>query len=313
MSAQYGARARPAECATPVLRGLGQYADGMAGNDDLDWLYGRERRDSRSRARRTEPEGTKVFSADERAEIERRARAAGESTPRRSPAAAPVRPVDPPPPTQPPAPRQARRRGRGGRRFVAVLLLLVAIVITVVTARGLGSAPPADEPSAAASAPAQTEPSPVEIVDASDFDPPPGNGEEHTEEVPNAYDGDPETRWRTMEYLGSPKLGNLKPGVGLVFDLGEARSVREVRVQLSGDDTDLQVRIPSEDPTGEDSADLNRLRNWDVVGKEKGAGDSATVTLDEPTETRYVLVFLTSLPREGGNYRGGIYEVEVLS
>jgi putative peptidoglycan lipid II flippase len=27
--------------------------------------------------------------------------------------------------------------------------------------------------------------------------------------------------------------------------------------------------------------------------------------------TRYVLVYLTSLPKEGNGYRGGIYEVEV--
>ena len=32
----------------------------------------------------------------------------------------------------------------------------------------------------------------------------------------------------------------------------------------------------------------------------------------EPVTTRYVLVYLTSLPKEGKGYRGGIYEVEVL-
>ena len=42
-------------------------------------------------------------------------------------------------------------------------------------------------------------------------------------------------------------------------------------------------------------------------------GSSATLTLDQPVTTRYVLVYLTSLPREGSGYKGGIYEAEVRS
>jgi putative peptidoglycan lipid II flippase len=34
-----------------------------------------------------------------------------------------------------------------------------------------------------------------------------------------AYDGNPSTRWRTVQYFGNPKLGNIKRGVGLVLDL----------------------------------------------------------------------------------------------
>ena len=37
-----------------------------------------------------------------------------------------------------------------------------------------------------------------------------------------AYDGDPTTRWRTVQYFGNPKLGNLKRGVGLVLDLDDS-------------------------------------------------------------------------------------------
>jgi putative peptidoglycan lipid II flippase len=49
------------------------------------------------------------------------------------------------------------------------------------------------------------------------------------------------------------------------------------------------------------------------VGAESKAGGSATLTADEDVTTRYVLVYLTSLPKEGTGYRGGIYEVEVMA
>jgi putative peptidoglycan lipid II flippase len=209
------------------------------------------------------------------------------------------------------APEQTRRGPRRWIFVLVVLLLICAIVVTVLTARGLGVAPPTiGEPDKSAAAPAP--PEPVEIVDADDFDPPPGNGNENPDEVRYVFDKDPETRWRTLLYLGSPDLGNLKPGVGVVLDLGEPRRISKVELQLSGDDTDFQIRVPRGDSAAEE-ADMDSLRSWRTVAQTKGAGESATATLKKTVESRYVLVFLTSLPKEGGEYRGGIYEAEVLS
>ena len=45
-----------------------------------------------------------------------------------------------------------------------------------------------------------------------------------------------------------------------------------------------------------------------------GAGEIAEFTLDAPETTRFVLVYLTSLPSVGeGYYRGGVAEVSVSS
>jgi putative peptidoglycan lipid II flippase len=49
------------------------------------------------------------------------------------------------------------------------------------------------------------------------------------------------------------------------------------------------------------------------VAAESKAGGSATLTAEQDVTTRYVLVYLTSLPKEGTGYRGGIYEVEVVA
>ena len=49
-----------------------------------------------------------------------------------------------------------------------------------------------------------------------------------------------------------------------------------------------------------------------TVAAESEAGESARLTAEKGVTTRYVLVYLTSLPKEGNGDRGGIYEVDVL-
>ncbi|WP_157683456.1 murein biosynthesis integral membrane protein MurJ [Microlunatus soli] len=201
----------------------------------------------------------------------------------------------------------------GPRRWiwlVVIAALIAAVVITVITAQGLGPAANLhpNDPKTSAAPPADR---PIKIVDGKDFDPPPGNGEEHPGEVKNAYDGDPKTRWTTMSYFGSPDLGNLKPGVGIVLDLGSVQQVGSVKLQLYGNGTDVQIRVPKGEAGAE--PDMNSLKSWRTVARQKDIGESGTCTLDEKVKARYVLVFLTSLPEEGDNYRGGINEVEVVS
>ncbi len=151
------------------------------------------------------------------------------------------------------------------------------------------------------------------IASAREFDPqgdPPNS--ENTAEVPLAIDGKSATRWRTVNYRNDPKLGGIKRGVGLVLDLGETRTVNTVKVQLSGQGTDLQIRIPKSDPAGTTKPPMSSDTRWRTVSKQTQAGASATLSVDQPAATRFVLVYLTSLPKEGSGYRGGIYEVEVL-
>ncbi|MBO0811842.1 MAG: hypothetical protein J2P23_07320, partial [Microlunatus sp.] len=223
------------------------------------------------------------------------------------------------------------RRRSGPKIWVWLLviaLLLAALVITVLTARGLGPAAPllpnnnhrnaGGDPTKTTSKPPVPN-RPIRIVGARDFDPaignPPdgGNGEEHPTEVKYAYDGNRSTSWDTMNYYGDPKFGRLKKGVGLVFDLGSAKTVGEVRLQLRGVGTNLQLRVPKGDAATVTQADMSSLKSWRTVAQQEGAGGSATLKPDQQIQTRYVLVFLTSLPKEGANYRGGIYEAEVLS
>ena len=122
--------------------------------------------------------------------------------------------------------------------------------------------------------------------------------------MPNVLDGDTETTWRTRTYLNRPNLGGLKPGVGLVLDLGAVQPVGAVTIRLVGRGTHLELRAAN--TPGERGAD------FDLVHATEGNSQLRTIRLSEPRQTRYLLIWLTSLPRVGqAEYRGEISEIVV--
>lgn len=221
------------------------------------------------------------------------------------------------PPQSPATPRTAPAARPPRRRWPVVLALLVvvAILLTVgvlyLNGRGTGGNA-GEDPSP--SAPAEA--GPYEIAEGIDFDPEAdnGSGDENPDEVPLAFDGDPETRWRTLAYKNNPEMGGLKPGVGLVLDLGEAREVGTVDLVLTGNATAVEIRVPAgDDPASVSEPPLETEGDWRTVGADEKAGATASIGLEEKVTTRFVLVYLTSLPKEKGvDYRGAIHEVEVL-
>ncbi|MFT4165506.1 MAG: murein biosynthesis integral membrane protein MurJ [Microlunatus sp.] len=223
----------------------------------------------------------------------------------------------------PPAPaRPLRKPTKPGpaqpRRWLALIaamgLLLLATGITsaVILNQRDGAAPADQSPSSnQPSTPANA--GPLKLVGASTFDPqgdPPND--ENNGKVELAIDGDPKTRWTTVRYLGNPKLGGLKRGVGVIVDLGKPVPVNQVNLQLSGEGTTVQVRVPKTDPETTAKPPTKSDSQWRTVGAQSKAGDSASIKLEAPQTTRFVLVYLTSLPKVDGGYRGGIYEVEVV-
>jgi putative peptidoglycan lipid II flippase len=210
--------------------------------------------------------------------------------------------------------RRPPRRWIGALILLAVLLVAGAVLSALVLDQRL-AASPSREPSAA-SADSGGSPSaggPVAITGAREFDPQGDDKSENPSEVAYAYDKNPETRWRTVRYRNNPKLGGIKRGVGLVFDLGSPQPVREVVLTLSGTGTEVELRVPAKDPAGTSTPPMGSDRDWRTVAKQSRAGGTATLRASEPVTTRYVLVYLTSLPKEGEDYRGGIVEAEVRS
>ena len=147
----------------------------------------------------------------------------------------------------------------------------------------------------------------VEIAAARDHDPF-GSGEENRADVRNVFDGDPGTSWRTQGYRGVPELGGLKPGVGLWLDVGEVEQIGEVEIAMAAGGASFTVYAGQEPPAPD--ADPN---DWgDVVAEVSDANQTTRLTLDEPADGRVWLIWFTSLPPDGSDFRAEVSEVRLL-
>ncbi|MCW5951699.1 MAG: murein biosynthesis integral membrane protein MurJ, partial [Propionibacteriaceae bacterium] len=160
-------------------------------------------------------------------------------------------------------------------------------------------------------APTQPAVARLAIAEAIDFDPRAdgGSAQENPKETALAIDGDRETAWHTERYRKRPDFGGLKPGVGLVLDLGTVRTISEVKITLLGGPTALEARVPAAPATGE--APMESQQQWRRVAGVDSRTGSFTLGFDAE-ETRYLLVYLTELPPVEENYfRGAVAEIEV--
>ncbi len=229
-------------------------------------------------------------------------------------AAAPAELRTPVPPPAPASRTEPSKRTPWSAVLIGLVgLALIGSLIALAVTRNRGAVTTASPtPSVKSSAPTT---GPYPIAAAKDFDPEAdnGNGVENSDQVKNAYDGNPATAWTTVTYRGSAKLGNLKPGVGIMLDLGKAVPVSAVQLQLVGNGTSVELRVPTKDPTTITTAPMGTVKEWTTVASAAGAGTSVQLTPKQPVSTRFVLVYVTQLPSIGGtNYQAGIAEVSVL-
>ncbi len=163
--------------------------------------------------------------------------------------------------------------------------------------------PGTDGPAAAAvPAPAPGE---LRVQSLTDFDPEGTDRRENPTSTRLATDADAATAWRTSRY-SSARLGGLKDGVGLLVDLGTVRSVGAVDLGLVGTGTNVELRSAGlvSDPPRE-------LSGFGLVAEVDGAGADARLRPAAPVATRYLLVWLTELPRDGDWFRGGVRALAV--
>ncbi|GAB2681592.1 protein kinase family protein [Kribbella swartbergensis] len=233
----------------------------------------------------------------------------------------PVRRQAPPPPNgngHRRRPDEPKPKGSWGGRIL-ILLAVLALLSVIAMAQfllkgamnndqGTDDAGSGDKSAPATSTTPSATGGTAKIAGAKDFDPKPdGNGEEHPEEVGNTYDGKASTTWTTMSYSRA-NLGGQKPGVGIIYDLGAPTTVSKVSVVLEGDGTSLELMVPKDDTSSSPATPSG----WTAVATQEDRPEgTTTLTPSQPTETRYVLVWLTKLPKDGGKYRGEISEVTI--
>jgi hypothetical protein len=221
--------------------------------------------------------------------------------------------ADQPPPDEDDGWEDHQRAGRGWLRLAGVvagiLLLIVAVIAAFNFGRGSGgAATPAHQSSPSQGKASASAGQVLPIVGVRDFDPEADPPEENPQMAPLAVDGDPSTAWQTMTYYGSPQLGGLKDGVGLVVDLGKQQSVSSVSLLLKGSPTSLEVFADGSSGTAPTT-----ISGLDKVGAVTGAGTHVDLQLKQPVTTQYLVIWLTSLPPASGGYKGQIAEITVRS
>ncbi len=142
-------------------------------------------------------------------------------------------------------------------------------------------------------------------VSAQAFDPYGDGEDENNELAPAAIDGNRSTDWHTFWYT-TPLFGNLKPGTGLVVDMGRSVTITSVRALLGPvPGANVQLRIGDT----EDS-----LSDMGVTATADDAGGQVTLRPAAAGRGRYVLIWFTKLPPQGdGNnvFQADIYDVAV--
>jgi eukaryotic-like serine/threonine-protein kinase len=201
-----------------------------------------------------------------------------------------------------PEPRQEERAPGLFRSWVLVPLALIALaglaVGGFVLVERLLEAGGGEEVAADERGPLQE----LEVQGVASFDPE-GDGVEHDEELPAAIDGNASTYWTTEGY-STANLGDAKPGVGIVFDLGEPTEVAFLRIRTdtpgwtfsvyegdSSDGFDLEAPLASAD------------------GDQAFTAAATTALHLPPTEAQYFLIWITELAQPD-EYRAHVNEAD---
>jgi hypothetical protein len=211
-------------------------------------------------------------------------------------------------PREPRIPRIPRRVQRVLPVLASLTLIAVVGLTMYAVGRDVGTIPPVEDPldaiaSEEPGASRATEALDLATARVGDFDPPPGDGAENAGAVPNAVDADPSTTWETVRYSSSA-FGGLKPGVGLLVDLGQPTPVARVELVTGGSGATFELRVA--DALGA------RAEDYEVVARATAQDNRAVLTPPPATTARWYLVWVTGLREVDGGFRAAIAEMRFL-
>jgi serine/threonine protein kinase len=191
------------------------------------------------------------------------------------------------------------RRVSAAGVFLVLAATVAALLITALT----GSKHSSSSPSAAPTG------SPVDITSTQSFDPPPGDGEEHDDELSLAIDGNPGTGWSTETYDAPTTQDSVgKPGVGLIVVTSEPVAARTMRVRSEVKGWAMQVYASETGPP-------TSLQGWGrPIGSSPPDGMATDQTVElSPRTAKYYLIWITKLASTEGGYNVQINEVGLKS
>ncbi|MEV7414394.1 protein kinase family protein [Streptomyces sp. NPDC089919] len=127
-----------------------------------------------------------------------------------------------------------------------------------------------------------------------------------------AVDGDGSTWWRSKSFNEGPKLAPYKQGIGLVFDLGSRHEVDAASIALryDGDHTTGAIYAADSMSSGTPVSAMKPIASGTT------SGSKLVLKAKTPVKTRYVVLWLTEVPRSGvdefskAGYKQGVTDVK---
>jgi hypothetical protein len=151
----------------------------------------------------------------------------------------------------------------------------------------------------------------VRIVD------PPQGDRSNSGQAKNVIDGSSDTAWTTHRFK-TAKFGNLKPGMGVLINLGTPRNVSDVRVETSSPGVGMEIRTGTSAFSDSSEGDQQVVNTYKKLGGEDDNQKSDGTTrvfseFDPNTKYQYVLVWVTQLPRadDGDRYQLNLDELSI--
>ncbi|WP_329136049.1 protein kinase family protein [Streptomyces sp. NBC_00670] len=124
-------------------------------------------------------------------------------------------------------------------------------------------------------------------------------------DVGKTYDDDPSSYWRTKSYTDGPRLAPYKPGVGIVYDLGSAKSVSAASIALLYPGNHTTVHLYAADSLSP-SASVSSMKE---IGSATTSDKKVSLKGKKSVKTQYVLLWITDVPyASGDNYSGSGYK-----
>jgi eukaryotic-like serine/threonine-protein kinase len=138
-----------------------------------------------------------------------------------------------------------------------------------------------------------------------DYDPPPGDTTENSDQRGLALDGDKTTAWETENY-DTPDLGNIKDGVGLYLDAGRPVVAHGLKIVTPKAGWSFQIYVANEVPA--------EVRGWTLVTSDTMDSTHKTIDLDTAGRaSRFYLIWITKLTQSPtGRSNAAISDLELL-
>jgi serine/threonine-protein kinase len=175
------------------------------------------------------------------------------------------------------------------RILVVLGLLAAAAVVTLIlladrTHRGTGL------PQGNITPPPGLSPVRLKQSGATDFDPPPGDGQEHHDQARFIVDRDPNSTWSTESYVGG-QFASGKKGVGIYVDATPSASGRELEIRTPTLNWEGQIYVAKSGPPATLGAGWQRVADFKITkGRQRIPLDTARQRF------RYYLIWITKLP-----------------